>query len=146
MKRFMKSVLCLQLVAMCLTAVLAGPAEAKKGVPFKGFLQADEESFPLFPPDVPFPTLFVDASGSGLATHLGKFSVTYEFEVNLDTFFGVGSYVFIAANGDNIFTEVEGQGTVPTEDGTSFIIETHIITGGTGRFDGAQQGNLVLCV
>jgi hypothetical protein len=137
MKRYLMSVLGMQLIAMGLVASLAGPAEAKKSVPFKGFIQADEESFPLFPPDVPFPTLFVEASGSGVATQLGKFTVTYEVEVNLDTFFGVGSAEYVAANGDKIFSEGHGQGTVPTEDGTSLIIETNIITGGTGRFEGA---------
>jgi hypothetical protein len=136
-KCFMKSVLGLQLVAMGLAVVPAGQAEAKKSVPFKGFIQADEESSPLFPPDVPFPTLFVDASGSGVATQLGRFTVTYQFEVNLDTFFGVGSAEYVAANGDRVFTEGQGQGTVPTEDGTSVIVETNIITGGTGRFEGA---------
>jgi hypothetical protein len=79
----------------------------------------------------------VEASGSGVATQLGKFTVTYEVEVNLDTFFGVGSAEYVAANGDRIFAEGQGQGTVPTEDGTSLIIETSIITGGTGRFEGA---------
>ena len=100
-------------------------------VPFKGSLQAVETSV------VQFPTLFVDASGSGNATHLGRFTVTYEIEVDIPTFHGVGSYHFVAANGDSIFTDVEGQGTEPTVDGVSFIVETHTITGGTGRFDGA---------
>src|SRR5687768_9440456 len=138
MNRLTQSDLCLQMVAMCLTVVLARAAEAKKSVPFKGFIQADEECLRLFPPDLPFPTLFVEASGSGVATHLGKFTVTYEVEVNLDTFFGVGSSHFIAAYGDSLFTESEGQGTVQTEDGTSVIVETHMITGGTARFDGVS--------
>jgi hypothetical protein len=85
----------------------------------------------------------VEASGSGVATQLGRFTVTYEVEVNLDTFFGVGSAEYVAANGDRIFTEGHGQGTVPTEDGTSFIVEANIITGGTGRFEGTT-GQFIL--
>jgi hypothetical protein len=137
MKRHIKSKACMAMIVMSLTAMLTEPAAAKSKLLFKGLIQAVEESFPLFPPDVPFPTLFVEASGSGVATQLGKFAIVYEVEVNLDTFFGIGSAEFIAANGDRITTDFEGQGTVPTVDGISFIIETHIVTGGTGRFDGA---------
>jgi hypothetical protein len=133
----MKPMLCLGMAALSWTLMLAGPAAAKNRAPLKGTIQAVEDSFALFPPDVPFPTLFVEASGSGHATHLGRFTVTYEVEVNLDNFSGIGSAEFVAANGDRILTDIDGQGTVPTEDGISFIAETHIIVGGTGRFDGA---------
>jgi hypothetical protein len=129
--------LCLQMAAMSLTAVLAGPAAADNNIPFKGTIQSVETTFALFPPDVPFPTLFVEGSGSGHATHLGEYSVTFEFEVNLDAFVAFGSYHFIAANGDSIFTDIVGLGTVPTEDGVSFLVVTHTIIGGTGRFEGA---------
>ena len=129
MKSITKTIMYLQMTALFLTASLAGAAAAEKEVPFRGSIQAVEAT------DVQFPSLFVDASGSGNATHLGRFTVTYEFEVNLLTFAGIGSAHFIAANGDSIFTEITGQGTVP--DPISFIVETHTITGGTGRFAGA---------
>ena len=117
------------MTALFLTAALADPGAAGKAVPFKGTIQAVETSV------VQFPTLFVEASGAGNATHLGRFTVTYEFDVNLLTFAGIGSAHFIAANGDSIFTEIIGQGTVP--DPVSVIVETHTITGGTDRFAGA---------
>lgn len=137
MKRYVNAPLWLAVAALSTAAVLAEPAAAKNSVPFKGTLQAVESSFALVPPDVPFPTLVVAGIGSGNATHLGRFTAQYEFEVNLITFAGVGSSQFIAANGDRLLTEVEGQGTVPTADGVSYIVETHVITGGTGRFAGA---------
>ncbi len=140
MTRLMRAIQCFAMTATLLTASLVEPAAAKHGVPFKGFFQAVEESFTLLPPDVPFPTLIVDGSGSGRATRLGRFNVDYEFEVNLDNFFGVGSTEFVGARGDGFTTSVEGQGTVPTADGISFIVETHVITGGTGRFEGATGG------
>ena len=99
MKSIMKSILGLQMTALFLTAALASPAAAENPVPFKGFVHAVETSH------VQFPTLFVDASGSGIATHLGRFTVTYEFEVNLLTIAATGSAQFIAANGDSVFTE-----------------------------------------
>jgi hypothetical protein len=107
-------------------------AKGKKGVPFKGKIQA-VESF-----DVQFPTLFVDGSGSGNATHLGRYTVTYESEVYIPTLMGSGSAHFIAANGDRLRTDVTGQAN-PTEDPDVLsIVETFTIVGGTGRFDGAS--------
>lgn len=144
MKRTLKHILSSPTAAICLALVLTGPALAKHPVPIKGTIQAVEESVAVFPPEVPVPTLFVEASGSGRASHLGRFSVTYELEVNLDTFVGTGTAHYLAANGDSLFTDVDGEGTVPTEDGFSLILETQVITGGTGRFAGASGQFTVL--
>jgi hypothetical protein len=135
MKSIMKSILGLQMTAMFLTAALAGPAAAEKEVPFKGSVQAVETY------DVQFPTLFVDTTGTGVATHLGLFTVTWEFTVNLLNGAGIGSAHFIAANEDSVFTESFGQGNPTKEDpDVSFIKEMHTITGGTGRFADATGG------
>jgi hypothetical protein len=82
--------------------------------------------------------LFVDTTGTGVATHLGLFTVTWEFTVNLLNGAGIGSAHFIAANGDSVFTESLGQGDPTLEDpDITRVVETHTITGGTGRFAGA---------
>jgi hypothetical protein len=107
-------------------------AKGKKEVPFKGSLQA-VESF-----DVQFPTLFVDGSGSGNATHLGRYTVTYESEVYIPTLMGSGSAHFIAANGDSLLTDVTGQANPTENPDVLSIVETFTIVGGTGRFDGAS--------
>ncbi len=108
-----------------------GVAASKKGVPFKGTIQAVESN------DFQFPTLFVDGSGSGKATYLGHYTVTYVFEVDIPTLMGIGTFHFIAANGDSLFTDVTGQ-AFPTEDPDILLgVTTHSIVGGTGRFDGA---------
>jgi hypothetical protein len=137
MKTIITTIIYLQSTAFLLTTALAVPVAAKNEKSVKGSIQAIETFITLLPPDVPFPTLFSEGSGSGRATHLGSFTVAYEFEINLDTYVGVGPAHFVAANGDSIFTEVEGQGTAPTDDGVAYIVETHTIVGGTGRFDGA---------
>jgi hypothetical protein len=63
--------------------------------------------------------------------------MTSEFQVNLVTLAGGGFADFIAANGDSLFTAVTGQAS-PTENPDALaIVETHTITGGTGRFAGA---------
>ncbi len=105
-----------------------GAAAAEKAVPFKGSLQAVESN------DVQGTTLFVEGSGSGNATHLGRLTVTYESEVDLLTLAGSGSAHFIAANGDSLFTEVIGQATPTENPDVLSIAETYTITGGTGRF------------
>jgi hypothetical protein len=85
----------------------------------------------------------VDGSGTGIATHLGRFTVTWEVTVNLVDRSGVGSFHFIAANGDSIFTEIVGQAESTDTPGVSRIVEINTITGGTGRFAGAT-GSFIL--
>ena len=131
MKTITKTINYLQMTALFLTASLAGLAAAENEKPFRGSIQAVETYNPQFP------ALFVDSSGSGTATYLGRFTVTSEFEVNLLTLAGSGSAHFIAANGDSIFTEFIGQGNPIEGSDFSFIVETNTITGGTGRFAGA---------
>jgi len=106
-------------------------AKGKKDVPFKGTMQAVESY------DVQFPTLFVTGSGSGNATHLGRYTVTYESEVFIPTLMGSGSAHFIAANGDRLVTEVVGQANPTENPDVLSIVESYTIVGGTGRFDGA---------
>jgi hypothetical protein len=74
--------------------------------------------------------------GTGNATHLGRFAITSNFIVNSTTVTGAGTAIWTAANGDQIFTDVTGQGVVTFP--TLIVDETHTITGGTGRFEGAS--------
>src|SRR5436190_4460195 len=104
MKPIIKTVLYLQMTALLLTAAVAGYAAAEKEVPFRGSIQGVEIA------EVQLPKLFVHGSGSGKATHLGRFTVTYEVEVDFLTHSTFGSSVFTAANGDNVFTDIIGFG------------------------------------
>lgn len=131
MKTIIKTILYLQMTALLLTTSLADPAAAGKSVPLKGSVQAVESY------DIQFPTMFVDTIGSGNATHLGRFTVTWEFTVNLLNGAGIGSAHFIAANGDSLFTESLGQGDSTETPGVNRVVEAHTIKGGTGRFAGA---------
>jgi hypothetical protein len=140
MKTIVKTVLCLQLTALLSTVAFAGPGAAQEPVPFKGTLQAQETY------DIQFPTLFVQSSGSGNATHLGGFTVTHEFGVDLPTFIALGSAQFIGADGSTIFTDTRALGAapIPTDDpNVVFITELHTIIGGTGRFAGATGSFIV---
>lgn len=131
MKTITKTILYLQMTALLLTAALAGSGAAGKEVPFHGSIQGVEIA------EAHFPTLFVDGSGSGKATHLGRFTLTYELEADLVTHETSGSSLFTAANGDSIATDFIGFGSLTEDPDVRSIVEMHTITGGTGRFSGA---------
>ena len=135
-KSVMKASISLAVAAMLLTAALAVPAAAQKQVPFKGSLQGHEIDTPQGGP--PPTTLIVDGSATGIATHVGQFSFTYQLTVTLSSGTATGSANLIAANGDSIDTTIAGS-VEPTATPHVFsFTETNTITGGTGRFAGAQ--------
>lgn len=133
----MKATIYLQMTALFLTAALTSAVAAEKEKSFRGTLQAVETQ------EVQFPTLFVDGTGTGKATHLGKFTMTYDAEVNLLTRVGIGSIEFIAANGDSVFADIVGQSTPTGTPNVVSIVEIGTITGGTGRFADAT-GSFIL--
>jgi hypothetical protein len=111
-------------------------AAGQKLVPFKGSLHGSEIDTPEGGP--PPTTLSVDGSTTGLATHVGKFSFTYQLTVTLANGSATGTGHLIAANGDSIDTTIVGQGSPTDTPGVNSIVEVNTITGGTGRFSGAQ--------
>jgi hypothetical protein len=122
MKTITRTNIYLPMAAMILTAALAVPAAAEQQVPFKGTFQGSDTVTP--------PTVAVAATGTG--THLGQFSFTHVFSLNTST----GSAHWVAANGDSIdSTSVVSAVRGPV---VITVTEIHTITGGTGRFSGAQ--------
>jgi hypothetical protein len=115
------------LVSSLWSQPLAGGQET----PFKGTIQGTQTITPLAPPFI-----FVEFTGSGNATQLGRFSLTIPHTVNQPAGTGVGSYAFIAANGDILTADFLGTASL-IEPGLVAIVETAVITGGTGRFAGA---------
>jgi len=100
-------------------------------MPLKGSVEA-VETYTITPP-----TMLVDTAGSGKATELDQFTVTWKFTVNLDTGSGVGSAHFTAANGDALDMTSLGQGDPTETPDVNRVVEKHTITGGTGGFAGA---------
>jgi hypothetical protein len=117
------------LAAIFVVALFANPMVASEQVPLNGSFAAVEID------EVQGTTLFVNGSGTGNATHLGRYTVTFEAKVDLLTLMGVGTMTFVAANGDTLSTEFNGQAT-PTSDPNIFlVVELETITDdGTGRF------------
>jgi len=124
------------MAAMILTAPLAVPTAAKDLVPFKGSIQGQEVDTPQGGP--PPTSLMVVGSATGVATQFGQFSFTYEVTVNLANGTATGSARLIAANGDSVYTTIAGSSELTATPGVASITEINTITGGTGRFAGAQ--------
>jgi hypothetical protein len=116
------------LAAIFVIALFASPAVASEQVPFNGSWVSHETY------DVQFPVMFVHGTATGYATQIGRYTATYEEQVDLLTGSSVGAITLVAANGDVIFATQTGQGD-PTRDPDIFsIVEVSTITGGTGRF------------
>lgn len=116
----------------------AAPAAGERQLLLKGSLQATETHL------VTPPTMLVDGTGSGNATQLGSFTMSFQGEVFLPILFAaVESATLVAADGSSIFGEGSGQGTLTGTPGLVSIVETYTITGGTGRFAGAT-GNFIV--
>jgi len=135
MNTMMGSRVYLSIAALILTAVLVVPAAAQKQVPFKGSLQGQEIDTPQGGP--PPTTLNAVGSTTGIASHVGQFSFTYQLTVTLANGTATGSGHLIAANGDSLYTTITGSADLTTP-GLASITEIDTITGGTGRFAGAQ--------
>ena len=133
-KLLVSTTIALLLVIVLASTTFAAPATAGRELLLKGSLQAVETY------ELVFPQLFVDASGLGNVTLLGRYTVSYEAVVNIQPDgTGLASLTahFVAANGDSLFAEGTGVGTSTDMPNISQIVEVYTITGGTGRFEGA---------
>jgi hypothetical protein len=133
MTNITKTIMYLQMTALCLTAAFAGAQAAERALPFRGTIIEGVDA----PPTFEFPFLFQSSFVTGHATRLGRFTSTWEVQVNVITSMSTGTVVFTAANGDTLFTTFEGQGFPTDTPDVIHILEVQTITGGTGRFAGA---------
>ncbi len=109
-------------------SALASPKSTDGLVPFKGTLEAQEQG------RAEFPKLYIDAHGSGNATQLGAYSLSYQVEVDIPTSAGAATLEMVAANGDTLLAEGSGQGFPTNDPNINHIVENYTVTGGTGRF------------
>ena len=131
-KIYVSTVIALLLLIALATTTFAAPIARERQLLLKGSLQATETHL------VTPPTMFVDATGSGNATQLGSFTMSFQGEVFLPTLFAASeSATLVAADGAKIFAEGWGQGTLTSTPGVVSVVETYTISGGTGRFAGA---------
>jgi len=121
---------------MMLTAALAVPAGAQQFEPFKGTFEGQDFHDTLSEGAT---TVVISTTATGTGTRLGRFSLIREVTGSLVNLSATGSAKWIAANGDRIDTTVAGSAELSDLPGGFLkVAETHTITGGTGRFAGAQ--------
>lgn len=136
-KIFGSTLTALLLVIVLASTVFAAPAAGERQLLLKGSLQDTETQ------QVVFPTIFVNGTGSGNATQLGSYTISYHAQLNIPTLSSTVSATLVAADGSSLFGEGTGQGTPTATPGIVSIVETYTITGGTGRFAGAA-GNFTM--
>jgi len=121
--------------ALLFTMAVAAPVRAAslKQLPFHGTMQSTDT---VTLND--FPVLVVESIGTGHATPLGRFTWNLEVHADLAAGTATGTVVLTAANGDRLFTEFTATSAASDIPGTILISEIHTITGGTGRFAGAN--------
>ena len=130
------------IAAMMLTTAFAFPAAAQTSCAglapgcFKGTFQGVDAHDPSAPEAT---SIVIRTTATGVGTRLGRFSLHREVTANLLNFTDTGSAEWVAANGDSIYTTVAGQAELSDLPGGFLkVTEIHTITGGTGRFTGAQ--------
>jgi hypothetical protein len=130
-KTFGSTIIALLILIVLASTTFAAPA-AEKQLLFKGSLQAVETHV------VTFPTFSLDATGSGNATQLGVFTMSFQGQVYIPTLAGTTSATLVAADGSSLYADGVGQGTATENPDFVSIVEIYTITGGTGRFAGAS--------
>lgn len=133
----------IRLSARSVAEGVGGVASRSVAVPFKGRLEGNFTFEPEEPPSTFAAVAFTSVAGQ--ATRLGAFTIEAPHRVDLATLPAQanGTFRFRAANGDILTATFDGLGTPTASPGLFSIVETAIITGGTGRFTGATGSFVV---
>src|SRR5690242_17194757 len=106
-KTFVSAVIALLLLIVLTSTTFAAPAAGERQLLLKGSLQTVETD------ELNFPILYVDGTGSGNATQLGTFTISFQAEVYLPTLSAVNApATLVAADGSSLFAEGRGQATM----------------------------------
>ncbi|HUQ80686.1 MAG TPA: hypothetical protein VM076_06105 [Gemmatimonadaceae bacterium] len=111
-----------------------------RDVSFKGTLDANAD-VTFYPPPAPFFDVLLH--GTGVASHLGRFTLVAPHRVNTNTGGAAGTFTITAANGDMLTGDFTGASTPIELPNVFAVVETAHITGGTGRFVGATGGFII---
>ena len=116
---------------LTLALAVAGPVAAKELVPFRGEMSGTATVTPVAPPIV---SVLLETTGH--ASQLGRFTLEAPHTVNQATLTATGTYTFTAADGSTLTATLSGSARLVAP-GQLAISEQGLITGGTGRFEGA---------
>jgi hypothetical protein len=118
-------------LVLTLALAVAGPVAANDLVPFRGEMTGTATITPIAPPIV---SVLLETSGH--ANQLGRFTLVAPHTVNQATRIASGTYTFTAPDGSTLTATLSGSATLVAP-GELAISEEGVITGGTGRFEGA---------
>ncbi len=120
-------------------SVAAAQTQAQSGtqLPFRGSYTGSSTGAVNCPPACPPTVLTLSGSHTGQATSLGRFTSTSLDEVTIASATSTGTFRFMAANGDQLFTETVGAEDEFIPPNTSRVTLIATIVGGTGRFAAA---------
>jgi hypothetical protein len=119
-------------------ALFAVPAAAAVSVPITFKYAGTFEVTPEDPSPCEVDEVLVTDTLTGTGSHLGRLTATYPHCVNFGAGTFSGTATFTAANGDLLFVLLGGEADDPACTTTCGVDFTGTITGGTGRFDGAE--------
>jgi hypothetical protein len=108
---------------------LAHPAMAGDQVPYKA-----KEVGVVTKGTFQFPFAHESTAAQGAATHIGRYTLTGDFVVDVRLGTASGLFTLTAAKGDKLFLDMQGSG-VPMD--PIQTVANFTVTGGTGRFGGA---------
>lgn len=117
---------------LALALLTAVTISAQQMVPLKGHwtgvtLSADLTNFPV---------VSIVSGGDGQLSHFGHYTMVSPHTTNVFTGETLGDQILTAANGDTVTAYCAGF-ALPQPDGTVVGTLDCVITGGTGRFEGA---------
>jgi hypothetical protein len=137
MYRILRTVVALAVTALLCLIALAPAASADSTRPFSGRIAGGA----VLVPDTSCPFGFrTDTWGTGNVTHFGRTSMTASHCTQFTGAPETGTQTFVAANGDKLEVTYTLTGE-PVEPAEGALLSGHgqtIITGGTGRFAGAN--------
>jgi len=139
MKKSLAPLMLAAVVASCAFAPSGSTAGPPQQVPFHAVFVVTTSAAAN---PAPCSQIRIDVAGSGIATHLGRFTtVQHHCTTAGDPLaFTDGEYRFTAANGDQIYGTYAGR-FVPIDAAGNVAVDGRFtIGGGTGRFAGATGG------
>lgn len=133
-----KSLVLLMVCALVFLAFTASASAAKKARPIHGYMVGTVTFSGVNPAPPPAPPwLWATSDAVGDVSHMGDTVLWAKHPAAMD--FGSNDMKFTAANGDIITCSYHGGGALPPNPGDWYDLWTEItITGGTGRFAGAE--------
>jgi hypothetical protein len=138
MKTYIKSLSILPLAVMFIAMTFASSALASPP-PFK--IHGSYEALELHV--VSFPLLDVDLDAVGQTSVLGRYALHEDATSDLLTGGATGITKIVTQSGDQLFTTSNNLVTPDENPAKLNIVETHMITGGTGRF-ACAKGTIII--